>query len=159
MSRRGKPSEMLSDNGTAFHGASREINEVYDYIKNNTDELVTFCADEGIVWKYLPAATVHMEGLHEATVRACKMHLKRVLGQALLTYEDFSTVLIQVESILNSRPLCRIPNSNNDEIFYLTSAHFPIGRTPISMPDYDYTNVRVGRLTHYQHLQQLQQDF
>lgn len=100
-----------------------------------------------------------MGGLYEAAVKSCKYHLKRILGQALLTYEDFSTILIQVEGILNSRPLCPIPSSDTDDICFLTPAHFLIGRTLTSLPDYDYYNVPSNRLNHYQQLQQIQQGF
>ncbi|KAL0860231.1 hypothetical protein ABMA27_010538 [Loxostege sticticalis] len=163
ISRRGKPKEMLSDNGTTFHGADNELKNLYNFLSDNLDELTTSCASEGITWKYLSVYTPHMGGLHEAAVKSCKYHLKRVLGNSLLTFEEFSTVLTQVESILNSRPLCPITNSANDDcepmVFCLTPAHFLIGRTPISIPDYDYTDVQMDRLTHYQQLQQLYQSF
>ncbi|XP_053617733.1 uncharacterized protein LOC128679477 [Plodia interpunctella] len=159
ISRRGKPKEMLSDNGTTFHGANNEISELYNFLKNNSDAFITSCANDNIIWKFLPAYSPHMGGLHESAVKSCKYHLKRVLGNSLLTYEEFSTVLTQIESILNSRPLCPIPNSDSDEIFYLTPGHFLLGRAPVSMPDYDYTDVPMTRLTQYQQLQQLQQDF
>lgn len=159
MSRRGKPKEMFSDNGTTFHGACNEITELYKFLNESSNELLTSCAREGISWKFLPAYTPHMGSLHESAIKSCKYHLKRVLGKALLTYEEFSTILVQVEGILNSRPLCPIPNSNNDEILALTPAHFLIGRTPISMPDYDYADTPTNHLTLYQQLQQLQQDF
>lgn len=121
--------------------------------------MTTLCSNEGIQWKFLPPYTPHMGGLHESSIKRCKFHLKRVLGQALLTYEEFTTVLVQIEGILNSRPLCPIPNSTTDDITYLSPAHFLINRTPSTLPDYDYQDVPLNRLTHYQQLQQLQQDF
>lgn len=60
--------------------------------------------------------------------------------------------------MLNSRPLCPLPNSDS-EISILTPAHFLIGRTPTSLPDQDYADVPQNRLTHYQQLQQVTQDF
>ncbi|CAG9105620.1 unnamed protein product [Plutella xylostella] len=69
------------------------------------------------------------------------------------------TILNEVEGILNSRPLCPLPNSDTDEISVLTPAHFLIGRTLISLPDYEYENVPTNRLSHYQQLQQIQCDF
>lgn len=98
-------------------------------------------------------------GVHEAAIKQCKLHLKRILGNALLTYEEFSTVLTQIEAILNSRPLCPIPSSDDDEITCLTPAHFLLGRTPTSLPDYSYEATPANRLTLYQQLQQLQQNF
>lgn len=158
ISRRGKPREMVSDNATTFHGANNDLVELSVFLREHSNELTSSCSDEGILFKFLPAYTPHMGGLHEAAVKSCKFHLKRILGQALLTYEEFSTVLIQIEGILNSRPLC--PMSSNDTDFTaLTPAHFLIGRSITSLPDYDYKDVPIHRLTHFQQLQQIQQDF
>lgn len=161
IARRGKPKQMLSDNGSTFHGANNELTELYNFITNNDNlnVLTDSCSKEGIVWKFLPPYSAHMAGLHESSIKSCKTHLKKVLSNALLTYEEFATILAQIEGILNSRPLCPIPTSDDDEISFLTPAHFLIGRTPTAMPDYDYEGVPVNRLTLYQQLQQIQQNF
>lgn len=52
-----------------------------------------------------------------------KTHLKRVVGNAKLTFEELSTVLAQIESCLNSRPLVALP-SDEDAIEALTLGHF-----------------------------------
>ncbi|GFX06249.1 DUF5641 domain-containing protein [Trichonephila clavipes] len=58
-----------------------------------------------------------MGGLWEAGIKSVKCHLKRALGRSRLTYEEFETVIIQVEGILNSRPLTPISNDfDNFEI-------------------------------------------
>lgn len=159
IARRGKPKEMLTDNASTFQGACNELTELCNFLNNSSNDMTTFFSHEGIQWKFLPPYTPHMGGLHESSIKRCKFHLKRVIGQALLTYEEFTTVLVQIEGILNSRPLCPIPNSNTDEITYLSPAHFLINRTPSTLPDYDYQDVPLNRLTHYQQLQQLQQGF
>lgn len=94
--RRGKPAELVSDNSTTFHGANNEMKEFYNFLLDSTSDLSSQCAPEGIKWKFIPVYTPHMGGLWEAAVKSCKYHLKRVLGQALLTYEEFVTVLIRV---------------------------------------------------------------
>ncbi|GFX56085.1 integrase catalytic domain-containing protein [Trichonephila clavipes] len=73
--------------------------------------------EEGIEWNFIPPRAPHMGGLWEAGIKSVKYHLKRALGRSRLTYEDFETVIIQVEGILNSRPLTPISNDfDNFEI-------------------------------------------
>lgn len=157
--RRGRPHEMVSDNGTTFQGANNDLQELYNFLAINSDEMTASCVNLGITWKFIPAYSPHMGGLWESAVKSCKFHLKRVLGQALLTYEGFSTILIQIEGILNSRPLCPIPSSDTELFHVLTPAHFLIGRTPTALPDYNYEEVPTNRLKYFQQLQQMYQNF
>ncbi len=61
--------------------------------------------------------------LWESAVRSMKTHLKRIVGNSKLTFEELSTVLAQIESCLNSRPLVALP-SDEDAIEALTPGHF-----------------------------------
>lgn len=49
-----------------------------------------------------------------------------MLGNTLLTFEEFSALLIQIERILNFRSLCPLNTSQND-YDALTPSNFPIG--------------------------------
>lgn len=159
IARRGKPSQLVSDNGTTFHGADNEIKRLYKYLRDNSSEIIDLCTNEGITWKFNPPYSPHIGGLFEAAVKACKLHLKRVLGNAMLTFEEFSTVLTQIEGILNSRPLCPIPKSDTDNFPILTPAHFLIGRSLTALPDYDCQNTPSNKLKLHQQFQQIQHDF
>ncbi|XP_072375607.1 uncharacterized protein [Diabrotica undecimpunctata] len=97
-------------------------------------------------------------GLWEAGVKSCKKHLKRILGNCTLTFEDFYTTLVQIEAILNSRPLCPL-SSSPDDFESLTPSHFLIGRRLTLLPDPDVREVPMNRLSRYQHIQMLQQHF
>ena len=63
-----------------------------------------------------------------------KKHLKRVIGDHKLTFEELSTMLVQVEACLNSRPLAPIPDAE-DCVEVLAPGHFLIGRSLEAMPD------------------------
>lgn len=114
--------------------------------------------EEGIEWKYIPPRSPHFGGIWEAGVKSVKSHLLRIMGNANLIYDEFYTVLTQVEAVLNSRPLCTLSNDPND-LSALTPAHFLIGRTLTAAPDLDVTDVQMNRLSRYQRVQQLQQQF
>ena len=51
-----------------------------------------------------------------------------------LTYEEFLTVLYQIEAVLNSRPLAPLPN-DDDGIEPLTPGHFIVGKPLSALPE------------------------
>ena len=54
--------------------------------------------------KLSPQHSPHFGGLWEAAVKSTKRHLKRIVSGVKLTFEEMSTVLAQIEAVLNSRP-------------------------------------------------------
>ncbi|KAG5865363.1 hypothetical protein JTB14_036347 [Gonioctena quinquepunctata] len=94
-----------------------------------------------------------MEGIWEANIKSLKSHLYRVIGSQLLTYEEFNTVLIQPEAVLNSRPLFPMSTDPND-----LSGHFLSLELFTTIPDPYYTNIAINRLTRYQLLQRIHRD-
>ncbi len=67
-------------------------------------------------------------GIWEAAIKSMKTHLRRILGEVKLTYEEFSTLLCQIESCLNSRPLVPLEDG-------LTPGHFLVGKPLKAIPD------------------------
>ncbi|XP_066261208.1 uncharacterized protein [Euwallacea similis] len=126
--------------------------------ESHINATTTFLANHLIKWHFIPARSVHMGGLWEAAVKSTKFHLRRVLGESSLTYEEMYTLLVKIEACLNSRPLMPISNDINDYA-PLTPAHFLIGDSLASLPQPDYQNAVISRLSHYERLQQLQQHF
>lgn len=60
-------------------------------------------------------------------VRSLKFHIKSVILNTNLTFEELYTSLTQTEDILNSRPLVVIDNDNNSDIInILTWSHILI---------------------------------
>lgn len=55
-----------------------------------------------------PPYSPHFGGLWEAAVKSAKTHLKRVIGETTLTFEEIITHLCQIEACLNYRPLMPI---------------------------------------------------
>lgn len=81
---------------------------------------------KGTEWKFIKPAAPHQGGIYEAAIKSMKHHLKRIVGQKCLEYEQFLTLLIQIEAILNSRPLNPL-NTDPTDINALTPGHFLIG--------------------------------
>ncbi|GFX94844.1 integrase catalytic domain-containing protein [Trichonephila clavipes] len=145
MARRGKCAKLFSDNGKNFVGASNEIKKLLEIVRKPDEKLANYLAAEGIEWKFIPARSPNFGGLWEAAIKSCKYHLKRVVNGINLTYEELLTVTVQIEGILNSRPLC--PLSNNDDDFQvLTPAHFLINRSLNSLEEPNLTKCKESNL-------------
>lgn len=133
VNRRGRCLKLFSDNGTNFKGADRILQfQIKQAEKSWKTELEIDFNKCGTEWHFIPLQSPHFGGLWEASVKSIKTHLVKTVGNSMLTYEELNTLLIQIEGILNSRPLC--PQSNNPEEFVaLTPAHMLIGE-PIVAP-------------------------
>ncbi|XP_045452325.1 uncharacterized protein LOC123661407 [Melitaea cinxia] len=153
--RRSRPATIFSDNGTQFVGAR---NELYKFLNQNASSIVREMSNERIDFKFIPAYAAHMAGFWEANIKCLKSHLHRVLGNAHLVFEDLYTVLVQIEAILNSRPLTPLSTDPTD-LTPLTPGHFLVGRPMTALPTPALVNVNTNRLTQYERLEQLRQHF
>lgn len=86
-----------------------------------------------MAWHFIPPGSPNFGGLWERAVRSMKDHLKRTLKTARLTFEEYSTLLCQVEACLNSRPLCAA-SDETDDLDFLTPGHFRIGQALLAPP-------------------------
>ena len=73
----------------------------------------------------MPEHAPHFGGLWEAAVKSFKLHLRRVVGEARLTYEELTTILAQIEACLNSRPLTPLPEPSDSLEASVNSRTFP----------------------------------
>lgn len=121
-SRRGMPDSMYSDNGTTFVGADKELRSAYNAALRDQNFLNSTASDN-ITWHFLPPFASHFGGLWEASVKSVKHHIRRVLRNQTLTFEEFTTHLCRIEACLNSRPLVPLKDTV-DDYETLTPDHF-----------------------------------
>ena len=109
--RRGKPLSILSDNAKNFKGAARTL------------------AVEGVAWRFIVERAPWWGGFWERMVGLTKCALRRTLGRALLGREELETVLCDIESAINARPLT-VVSDDPDDLRPLRPAdflHCPVG--------------------------------
>ncbi|GFV17539.1 integrase catalytic domain-containing protein [Trichonephila clavipes] len=126
------------------------------FFNRRDNNLAGFLSAEGIEWKFIPPTAPSIGGLWEASVKSIKYHLRRVVSGSNLTYEEFLTVCIQIEGILNSRPLCPL-SSNSDDLNALTPAHFLIGRSMTSVVEPNLIELKENALKKWQRITRLVQ--
>lgn len=142
-SRRGTPSHMYSDCGTNFIGASKMLNNEYELFKIELScDFFEELSRMKIEWHFNAPAWPTAGGLWEAAVRSMKHHLRRVLGEQKLTYEELSSLLTKVEACLNSRPLCPLTEDPDEFYNYLTPGHFLTGSPTLTLPLSSYADDR-----------------
>ena len=76
----------------------------------------------------------------------------------MMTYEEFYTLITQIESLLNSRPLSAISEDPND-LTPLTPGHFLTMEPLTNFPEPDLSHISLNRLTRWQMLQRMHSDF
>lgn len=115
-------------------------------------------AEDGVQWKFNPSAAPHFGGLWEAGVKSVKSHLKRVLLDLNPTIEEMSTMLCQIEAVLNSRSLGAL-HDDIDDLSPLTPGHFLIGGPLIVVPQPSLIDMKIPLINRLKTMQQRVEKF
>ncbi|GFX11076.1 putative gag-pol protein [Trichonephila clavipes] len=109
--RRGAPRHIYSDNGTNFVGARRKLDEIRKlWLSLPTNEAISYyLSKSSIDWHFIPPSSPH--------------------------FGELTTLLTQIEGLLNSRPLSYVNDSDIECISTLTPSHFLTGDVLLSVPE------------------------
>lgn len=152
--RRGICATLHSDCGANFVGADAALRQRFNDSSKELKELASLLANDGTTWLFNPPpSSSHFGGKWEAAVKSTKYHLAQVMGESLLTYEEVNTILIQIETVLNFRPICPI-SDNATDCSALTPGHFLIGGSLNLIPEPNLDNTPLNRLTRWQLIRQ-----
>ena len=97
-SRRGKPSQIISDNAKTFQQASEHLKT------------------ENVNWEFITPRAPWKGGFYERIMKHIKEPLKKVIGKAILNEVELQTILVQVEALINERPLTAIHSGDDCQI-------------------------------------------
>lgn len=120
VARRGQPTKILSDNAKTFQAAHK-------LIANNS-------AGDTVTWSFNAPRAPWRGGIWERLVRSVKQSLKKTIGNKVLKRSELQTVLTEIESCVNSRPLTYVSDDPQCQEV-LTPSHFLLGRSDSHKPD------------------------
>ncbi len=142
IARRGKPMELLCDNGTNFVGGDRELRESFGDMSPKLQERL---AEQKIRFRHNPPNAPHFGGTWEREIKSVKAALRVILREQPVPAPVLQTLLVEVESILNSKPLGYV-SSDIADVDPVTPNLLLMGRRDASLPQvlYDSNNL-LGR--------------
>ena len=112
IARRGKPKEILSDNGSNFIGADRQLREALG--KLGQRKIYNDLSSQNIIWKFNAPLSPWKGGAWESMVKLTKKAMKAVMKDRTYHEESLITLLCEIEAMLNSRPLLPCSNDPSD---------------------------------------------
>lgn len=131
VSRRGLCKIIYSDNAKTFKRANKEMSVLWDSL--NSKDVQEFFAERRMTWSFIVERAAWWGGMWERLVRSVKTCLRKALGRASLKYEEIETLLIEVEAVVNSRPLT-FTHTGSEEPSPLTPSHFLLGQRLTALP-------------------------
>ena len=96
------PSTFISDNFKTFEAK----------------EIKRFALKLKINWKLILEKLPLLGGFYERLIGIIKRCLKKVAGKPFLNYDELTSLLIEIEQTLNTRPLTHLSDNNEDEAIH-----------------------------------------
>ena len=126
-----------SDNGKNFVGASAELTKAFTEM--NHQKINQFMQDNGggwMSWKRKPPAASSMGGVWDRQIRSARRILESLLktNGASLSDESLRTLLVEVEAIVNSRPLTTDLLSDANSLIPLSPINLLTIKSKVVMP-------------------------
>ena len=127
--RRGLPAMLISDNAKTFKSSSKEIRSIC-----RATEVSQYLCNNRTSWRFIVAKSPWWGGFYERMVQTVKRPLRKVIGRSNLRFDELNTVLIEVESVINCRPLTFVYDDCEGVSYALTPSHLLYGRRMASSP-------------------------
>ncbi|GIX67578.1 hypothetical protein CDAR_564031 [Caerostris darwini] len=103
LSRRGGCKGIYSDNAKSFRCACEIIKGFKKIIVDPSVQ--EFISSKGVTWKFILERAPWWGGFWERLMKSIKDPLRKILGKALLTFEELTTIMTELECVLNNRPI------------------------------------------------------
>ena len=113
LARRGPVKLIWCDNGSNFVGAERVLREALSGL--DQDAIVGTLAKQQIEWRFTPPHASHFGGAWERLIRSARRAMKGICEQQVFASDEtLTTLMCEVEAVINSRPLTRVTDDPDD---------------------------------------------
>uniref|UniRef100_A0A1I7X6Z9 Integrase catalytic domain-containing protein n=1 Tax=Heterorhabditis bacteriophora TaxID=37862 RepID=A0A1I7X6Z9_HETBA len=112
IARRGVPSIIRSDQGSNFILAEYILSKINDKYHFQNTPVKGFIENEKIKWIFNPPSSRWMGGVWERLVQSVKRAYIKVIGRKKLSFVEMNTIIINIEAILNSRPITHVDHND-----------------------------------------------
>lgn len=123
VNRQGLPVTLLSDNAKTFRSASKDIRKIIQ-----SDEVMRYLTDNRITWNFIIERAPWWGGFWERMVKVVKQPLKKTVGRTTLNYDELQTIMVEIQAIVNARPLTYVYDDEESISTPLTPSHLITGR-------------------------------
>ena len=118
----------MSDSASTFMSAADDLKALFE-----STVVQESLGNQGIEWKFIPCRAPWYGGYWERLVGLTKNAIKKTLGCAFITLTSLQTLIVEIETHLNNRPLTYI-SRGLDELEPLTSSHLLYGKIINTVP-------------------------
>ena len=94
-----------------------------------------------MTWKFIVECAPLWGGFWEHMVRSVKQCLRKSIGRSSLSHDELNTLLIEIESILISRPLTYVLDDSEGVSYILSPSHLICGCKVANIPNIEHHGV------------------
>ena len=119
-----------------FRAASAEIRKLC-----RADEVLRYLTNNQITWQFIVEKAPWWGGFWERLIRSVKRPLRKVIGRTNLSYDELQTLVVEIEGIVNARPITYVYDDTESISFALTPSHLVYGRRITTMPNSEHYEI------------------
>ena len=119
---------MISDNASTYLAAAEDLQRLF-----GSESLKGALEVQNVTWDFIPKRAPWYGGFWERMIGITKQAVKKTLGKAFVTVKQLETIIVEIEAMLNDRPLTYVSSDFADPE-PLTPSHLLYGRRMRPIP-------------------------
>lgn len=125
-----------SDNAKTFKSACKDICKI-----TRAEEVWAYLVNRRITWSFIVEKAPWWGGYWERLVRSVKRPLKKILRRYTLNFEQLRTILVEIEGVINARPITYVYDDQESISYALTPSDLIYGRRITANPNSNHHEI------------------